>query len=372
MRKIIHLALTIQLFISITMAQNNPKNLDIDWKTDLSTRAVPLEEFTTLLVPDGIPPIDEPRFWDRETARQHFFLHEPVIAVSINGLARAYPLSILTYHEIVNDRIGMKTISVTYCPLCNAALVFDRALTFKGKPYLLDFGVSGMLRNSDLVMWDRQTESWWQQFTGTALVGELTGAKLNVIPSMLISLEEFFEAYPDGNVLSTETGHFMEYGTNPYTGYDDPGNSRPRLFDGTVDQRLPAMERVIDVHVNGKYKVYPLTAIREAEVINDTFQGQHLVLFHTTKTVSVLDDRQISASRNIGSVTVFLPEAEGQALTFFREGEVFKDRQTGSSWTIAGKCISGELKGSSLLPVVHGNHFAFAWFAFHPDSEIHE
>ena len=353
------------------MAQKNPKNLDIDWNTDLSNHAVPLEEFTTLLEPDGIPPIDDPKFWDREKAAENFFTHEPVIAVEVNGQARAYPLSILTYHEIVNDRVGGKPISVTYCPLCNAALVFDRQLTFNGKDYLLDFGVSGMLRNSDLVMWDRQTESWWQQFTGTALVGELTGATLDLISSMLISLEEFFVSYPGGKVLSTETGHFRNYGTNPYTGYDDLENTQPRLFDGEVDARLPAMERVIDVHMKGKYKVYPLSRISQEGVINDTFNGQHLVLFYTSKTVSVLDDSEIAESRKVGSVTVFVPEVKDRQLTFIKEGEHFKDTQTGSTWSITGKCISGPMKGEALWPVTHGNHFAFAWFTFHPDSEIY-
>lgn len=355
---------------SITMAQQNPRNLDIDWKTDTSNHIAPLEEFTALLNPDGIPPIDKPQFWEAERAMKAYFEHEPVIAIEIGGEARAYPLSILTYHEIVNDSVGGIPVSATYCPLCNAAIVFDRRLNFKEKDWLLDFGVSGMLRNSDLVMWDRQTESWWQQFTGTALVGELAGAQMTILSSMLISLKEFIDTYPTGLVLSTETGYNMEYGTNPYTGYDDPGNTQPRLFNGEVDSRLPAMERVIDVFVKGKYKIYPLSLISRKEAINDTFQDQHLVLFYTSKTVSVLDEREIADSRTIGSVTVFVPQVKDRLLTFTKEGEVFKDDQTGSGWTITGKCITGELKGEELWPVNHGNHFAFAWFTFHPDSEI--
>jgi hypothetical protein len=254
--------------------------------------------------------------------------------------------------------------------LCNAAIAFDRRLNFNDDQWLLDFGVSGMLRNSDLVMWDRQTESWWQQFTGEALVGELAGAQLTILSSMLISLKEFIDTYPNGLILSTETGFNMEYGTNPYTGYDDPGITQPRLFKGEVDSRLPAMERVFDVFINGKYKIYPLSLISREEVINDTFQDQHLVLFYTSKTVSVLDEREIADSRTIGSVTVFIPEVNDQLLTFKKEGGGFKDDQTGSGWTITGKCIAGKLKGEELWPITHGNHFAFAWFAFHPDSEI--
>lgn len=365
--------LAILFFLTTTvMAQKNPNNVEVDWKTDTSNRIVPLDEFTALLVPDGIPPIDEPVFWKRDKATHTFFEHEPVIAVRIKGQSKAYPLSILTFHEIVNDSIGGIPVSVTYCPLCNAAMVYDRRLTYQGREYLLDFGVSGMLRNSDLVMWDRQTESWWQQFTGTALVGKLAGAHLELVPSMIISLEEFFESYPDGKILSTETGHLREYGTNPYTGYDDPGNIQPRLFKGEVDSRLPAMERVINVHVRGEYIIYPLSIISKKEVINDTFNDQPLVLFYTSKTVSILDEQEISGSRKVGSVTVFVPQVGDRMLTFFKTSEGFEDEQTGSIWSITGKCIAGEFEGKELWPMNYGNHFAFAWFAFHPDSGVYK
>jgi hypothetical protein len=343
----------------------------VDWKTDKSNRLVELEEFTALLVPDGIPPIDEPSFWDKERAMQAFFMHEPVIAVEINNEAKAYPLSILMFHEIVNDELGSLPISATYCPLCNAAIVFDRRLKHDGKEYLLDFGVSGMLRKSDLVMWDRQTETWWQQFTGEALVGHLSGAELQIIPSLIISLEEFFEAYPNGQVLSNETGHFRVYGTNPYTAYDDEQNT-PRFFKGTIDDRLPAMERVIDIHVRGKYKVYPLSIIQKKQVINDHFEGEDVVLFYTSKTVSVLDESLISESKQIGSVTVFSPVIEGQALRFRKDGDYFIDVSAKSVWNIAGQCLEGLHKGKQLNPKAHGNHFAFAWFAFRPESEVYE
>jgi len=354
-----------------TMAQQNPKNLDINWKTDTSNHLVPLEEFTALLMPDGIPPIDKPEFWNAEAATKAFFEHEPFIVIEIGGEAKAYALSILTYHEIVNDTLGGVPVSVSYCPLCNAAIVFDRRLTFKGKDLLLDFGVSGMLRNSDLVMWDRQTESWWQQFTGTALVGELAGEQLTYLSSMIISLGEFMEAYPDGLVLSTNTGFDMEYGTNPYTGYDNLENKQPRLYKGEVDSRLPAMERIIDVQVDGNYRIYPLSVISEKKIINDTFEDQPLVIFFTSKTVSVLDEKNIAESREIGSVTVFKPVVNNELLSFKMGSKGFEDVQTGSQWSIAGKCVSGKLKGEELWPVIHGNHFAFAWFEFFPESDIY-
>ena len=356
---------------STALAQQNPREFEIKWKTDTSSRIAPLQEFTALLKPDGIPPIDKPEFWNTEMATRALFEHEPVIAIETGNEAKAYPLSILTYHEIVNDNIGGIPVSVTYCPLCNAAIVFDRRLVFNEKEWLLDFGVSGMLRNSDLVMWDRQTQSWWQQFTGEALVGELAGAQLTYLSSMLISLEEFTETYPQGLVLSTNTGHNMDYGTNPYTGYDDLSNTQPRLYKGEVDSRLPAMERVIDIHVRGKFKIYPLSEISRKRVINDRFEDLDVVIFYSSKTVSVLDEKDISESRQIGSVTVFRPVVNDRLLNFTWNRKGFVDNKTGSVWGITGKCISGELKGTELHPVVHGNHFAFAWFAFHPDTEVY-
>ena len=302
---------------------------------------------------------------------EFYFEHEPVISVENKGIAKAYPLSVLMYHEIVNDNLGDLPILATYCPLCNAAIVFDRRLTFNGKDYLLDFGVSGMLRKSDLVMWDRQTESWWQQLMGEALVGKLAGAELSFINSQIISLNEFSETYPEGLVLSTETGHLRDYGTNPYIGYDDPGNKQPRLFLEKPDTRLPAMERVIDICVNGKYKIYPLSVVSEKKVINDSFQDQHIVIFYTEKTVSVLDENNIASSKKVGSATAFDPRVENEILVFDKFDNGFKDRNTGSTWTITGKCTEGHLKGRKLRTLRHGNHFAFAWFAFYPESEIY-
>lgn len=355
----------------LSIAQNNPRNLILNWKTDTSKHNVSLNELTALMLRDGIPPIDTPIFWGKDKAIENLFLHEPVITVVIGDETRAYPLSILMFHEVVNDQIGNNYFTVTYCPLCNAAIVFNRTLVINGKPTVLDFGVSGMLRNSDMVMWDRQTESWWQQFTGEAIVGKLTGTELPIINSQLLSLEEFLENYPTGKILSTETGHEMKYGQNPYTSYDNLDNTQPRLFKGKVDERLPAMERIININVNNKQKIYPLTIIQNAQVINDVFENKNLVLFYSDKTVSVLDQNNIAQSKKVGSVTVFSPIIKKQKLEFAKEGNYFVDKKTNSKWNITGKCIEGKYKNQQLIPVIHGNHFAFAWFAFNPDCEIY-
>ncbi len=366
--------LTVVLFglVFDGITQRNPRNIEQEWETDKSKHSVPLDEFKVIVKRDGIPPIDRPFYWRTDKAKDLLDKEEPVISLEVNGKARAYPLSILMYHEIVNDKIGGKPLTVTYCPLCNSAIVFDRKLTHEGEEYLLDFGVSGMLRKSDLVMWDRQTESWWQQFTGKAVVGELTGAQLDIIPSSIISLESFINSHPDGKVLSTVTGTQRDYGTNPYKGYDDKSNNRPKMFAGKVDPRLPAMERVIHIEGDSTYKVYPFSEVKEQQVIHDTHEGQPVVLFHKEGARSVLDAKKISKSEQIGSVVAYDPTVNGQKLTFNKKGDSFVDTQTGSKWNIAGECIEGKWEGQELDKLVHGNDFAFAWFAFHPDSKLYK
>ncbi|MGZ0015164.1 DUF3179 domain-containing protein [Yeosuana sp. AK3] len=353
-------------------AQKNPRNVQTQWETNLDKKSVPLDEFLTLLKPDQIPPINTPSFISLEEAKNTYFEHEPVIAVEINNEAKAYPLSVLMYHEIVNDVVGGTPIIATYCPLCNAAIAFNRNLTFEGKTYKLDFGVSGMLRKSDMVMWDRQTQSWWQQFTGEGLVGDLTGASLKFIPSLLISLSDFAKNYPNGTVLSTNNGlGAVDYGSNPYVNYDNMDNKTPFLFKETVDERLPAMERIVDVSFEGTTRIYPLTAIQKETVINDAINNNQLVIFYESKTVSVLDSKTIKESKSIGAVTVFSPIVDNKKLTFVSKNQEFFDTKTNSEWTIAGKCISGTHKGKQLETIRSGNHFAFAWFAFQPECEIY-
>ncbi|MEX1002595.1 MAG: DUF3179 domain-containing protein [Crocinitomicaceae bacterium] len=358
------------------IAQKNPRDLDLKWKTDTNNTTIPLNEFTALMYADGIPPIDDPDFYDLENAKKEYFAFEPVIAVEIDGKAKAYPLSVLMFHEIVNDSLGGTGITVTYCPLCNSALVFNRDLVYKGKSYHLDFGVSGMLRKSDMVMYDRQTESWWQQFMGEALVGALMGAQLDIIPAPVISLDEFAALYPNGRVLAKVLDDKGEaefsYGHNPYVGYDDIAHEKPRLFFDEVDDRLPAMSRVVDVIVGQKHKIYPLKVVSKEKVINDSFEQRPISIFYTEKVVSVLDSADIKKSKTIGAVNVFWAEVDGRVLTFKKKKDDFIDHQTKSVWNMKGECIKGELKGKELTTLPHGTHFAFAMFAFYPDALIYK
>lgn len=337
-----------------------------EWQTDFSKRSVPYAEILSGGVPrDGIPPLDNPQFTTVADADQWLEAQEPVIAFELNGAAKAYPLQILTWHEIVNDTVGGVPVVATFCPLCNSAIVFER--TLGGVVY--DFGVSGKLRNSDLIMWDRQTESWWQQLTGAAIVGELTGQRLPLLPSSIVAWQDFKAAYPDAAVLSRDTGHHRDYGSNPYVGYDRV-DKPPFLFFGRQDDRLLPMERVAALTVGDAAAAFPFSLLAREGVVHYRVGGQGLAVFFQPGARSALDGRSIADSKGVGATGVFDRDFEGQQLTFQGDGEGFADAETGSRWNILGQATAGPLAGGQLTPVVHANHFWFAWAAFRPDTEI--
>lgn len=375
MKYLLPIILVFVLFFTSAAQVQNPEKLDERYITDTTIHSVDLSEFIALLPRDAFKVLNYPGFLNINDGLNTFFEHEPVLSVNINNRAKAYPLNILTYHEISNDTLSGKNLLVSFCPLCNSGIVFDRTLKVDGEEHTAIFGVSGMLRKSDMVMWDDITESWWQQLTGEAIVGKMTGTTLEFIPSQILSVKEFFDSYPDGLIMSKKTGFEKSeewYGRNRYTGYDSLGaQPRSRFFQDEVDSRLPAMERIVEVSSRGYYKVYPYTAIQKAGVINDEVYSKKIVLFHQPGTVSILDKEDLKQSRDIGTVTVFSAVYDGRHLTFSRSDNGFVDDQTGSSWTISGKCIQGDLEGAQLRGEVYGNHFAFAWFAFHPESEIY-
>jgi len=295
------------------------------WRnTDFSKRAVDMDEILWGGVPkDGIPPIDDPVYGSVDDAREAGLAPtEPVVSVGVNGDWRAYPLRVLTRHEIVNTEIGGQPVTVTYCPLCNSAVVFDRRLD--GTVY--DFGVSGFLRNSDLIMWDRQTESWWQQFTGRAIVGEMTGAELDMLPMRMESFENFAERAPgDAKVLVTGRG-LRAYGANPYEGYDTA--QRPFLYDGPPPPGgLPPLERVAAVDDTAWTFDY-LKHRRRVE------HGDLVITWEPGQN-SALNTRLIAEGRDVGNVVVQRKTEDG------------------------------------LEDVVHDITFVFAFHAFNPEGTIH-
>ena len=290
-------------FAAVQPASADPARWRAEWaKTDFSRSSV---DFASILSggppKDGIPSIDNPKFeklvggkasgWSADIGDT-----EAVISLALGGDARAYPLRVLMWHEIVNDTVGGKPVAVTYCPLCNAALVFERTLGGQ----VLDFGTTGKLRNSDLVMYDRQTESWWQQFTGEAIVGALLGSELKLVPSRLESFERFRKRFPEGRVLVPSDPGKRNYGANPYVRYDEIG-SVPFLFRGDFPEGIQPMERVVAVEVEpGRFEAWQLGLLRESGEI----RTGDLVIRWEAGQASALDAATVGGGRDVGNVTV--------------------------------------------------------------------
>ncbi|MCV0402478.1 MAG: DUF3179 domain-containing protein [Chloroflexi bacterium] len=341
------------------------------WSTDFTRHEVPLDEFLSGGPgKDGIPAIDDPKFAEIG-AIDWLEDQEPVIMVGVEDEWRAYPIQILMWHEIVNDTIAGVPVAVTFCPLCHTAIAFDR--TVDGT--VLDFGVSGNLRHSDLVMYDRQTESWWQQATGRGIVGEYSGTALEFLPSQLVSWAQFKELHPDGMVLTRDTGHGRDYGANPYGGYDRAA-SRPFLLgDQTLlDGRLNPKVRIVGIIIDDESVAFPLPDVAEEGVVNSEVAGEPIVLLWSPGTSSALGAPTIAGGDNVGSVVVYgRTGPDGEVLEFepASDGRM-TDTQTGSTWNTGGVAIDGPLAGTELEPVVNDQPFWFAWAIFRPDTVIWE
>lgn len=335
-------------------------------KTDRSRALVPLEDIVSGgPPPDGIPAIDRPAFVTVEAARAWLRPQEPVLALEVDGDARAYPLQILVWHEIVNDTVGGTAVAVTYCPLCNSGLVFERVV----EGTTLDFGTSGQLYKSDLVMYDRQTHSLWAQMEGRAIVGALAGTRLRLVPANTIAFEDWTAIHPRGKVLSRDTGHQRRYGVNPYQSYDAP-DLAPFLFFGRPDGRRPPKERVVGVVIGSVPRAYPWPELAKRGVVQETAGGEPLVVFYRAGARSALDQARMAESRAVGATGVFRPVVDGRSLTFEAAGDGFRDRETGSAWNLLGHALRGPLAGKRLAPIPHVDAFWFAWAAFHPTTSI--
>ena len=264
---------------------------------------------------DGIPALDDPDFISvaDETRIEPL---EPVITLELGGDIRAYPIRYLTWHEIVNDTVNGIPVSVTFCPLCNSALTFDRRV----EGQVLSFGVSGKLRNSDMIMYDRETESWWQQALGTGVVGQFTDIELDTLPSWMESWQEFSTRNPDGLVMA-EPGYNRDYGRNPYRGYDS--STKPFLYSGEMPPHgIDALARVIRVGD----RAWPMERLRTDGEVTEA----GVTISWRSGQASALDTARIEAGRDVGSIRV--RNASGQ-------------------------------------DVPHDVMFAFAYHAFWPDGE---
>ena len=348
----------------------SPSNLNTrNWSTNFCLNKV---DFSEILVgnpvKDGIPSLLNPKMETLEDAANWLSDRSPVIAMEIEGEARAYPQAILMWHEIANDVIAEVPVAVTFCPLCNSSISFDRRV----EDDVLDFGVSGFLRHSDMVMFDRQSESWWQQLTGEGLAGDFAGVLLDIVPSQVISFGSFAERYPDGLVLSRETGYSRRYGINPYTNYDSsPG--RPFLFRGEPDPRLPSpVDHVLAAIVDDVAIAYPFSILREEMVVNDVIGETPVAVFFQSGVASALGDSDIDNAADLGTAGLYISTVDGETLGFTaNDNGTFLDEQTGSTWNAFGEAIAGALEGTELEWLNAFPHFWFAWAAFYPETDIY-
>ncbi|MDE0941560.1 MAG: DUF3179 domain-containing protein [Alphaproteobacteria bacterium] len=311
------------LFLLPNVMRADPAQWASEWaKTDFTKHAIPLDEIMSGGVrKDQIPSIDQPKYISVSEATT-LAPTEPVVGLTLNGKSRAYPLSVLIWHEIVNDVMAGVPVAVTFCPLCNAAVVFDRRVDGQ----TLEFGTTGKLRYSDLVMYDRQSESWWQQFTGEAIVGERTGQALRFLPARLESFAKFRARAPMGDVLVPSDPNMRRYGMNPYGGYDS--SHTPFLYRGELPGVVAPLARVVAV---GK-RAWSVDYLQIKQRI-ETKAG--LILTWEKGQNSALDSGVIAEGRDVGNVLVQRRNDEGK-----------------------------------LVDAQYRVDFAFAFYAFHPDVKI--
>jgi hypothetical protein len=303
--------------------------------------------------PDGIPSIDNPKFIQIQKAEEFLEDSDLVVGLNINGDIRAYPLQILVWHEIVNDKVGNTPVAVTYCPLCFTNQVFNRTMN---DGQILEFGTSGKLYNSNLVMYDRTTKSLWSQAMAQGIGGTFAGIKLERIPFDVAYWKEWKQLYPDSKVLSTDTGSTRPYGADPYGDYYTNGEI---LFPvSNSDDRLGLKEIVIGLENKGQYKAFKLQEIEDKKVINNQVNGKPIVLF----------------SLHPFMARVYDPVVNGQTLEFNYniKDKKFVDKQTNSMWNFDGKSISGQMKGKQLTRLSFDEGFWFEWVAFHPKTELYD
>lgn len=318
-------------------------------ETDGVKHMIPLDKIKDGGPPkDGIPSIDDPVF---ATVSDSQFMSDSdtVIGLEINGEAKAYPLFILVWHEIVNDRVGDIPVSVTYCPLCYTNQVFERIVDGQE----VEFGTSGKLYNSNLLMYDRMTESYWSQALGIAVKGELTGYRLSLVPFDVITWGDWKQLHPDTSVLTTDTGYLRSYATDPYGNY----YTEPRIIFPVEnrDDRMHPKEIIIGFNHDGISKAFKQSDVKSEIVINDSVGTTPVVL------VSLYSENSRAFERTVN----------GEVLDFqYLDGKII-DIQSNSEWNYDGLAISGQYEGKQLerLPIEPG--FWFQWVAFHPQTLVY-
>lgn len=297
---------------------------------------------------DGIPSIDNPKFVTVENS-EFVSNSDVVIGLRINDETRAYPLFILVWHEIVNDKVGGVPVSITYCPLCYTNQVFERIINGN----VVEFGTSGKLYNSNLLMYDRLTDSYWSQGLGLAVTGELSGHKLKIIPFDVITWGDWKTLYPETLVLTTDTGHIRSYATDPYGNY----YTDPRIIFpvDNEDDRMHPKEIILGFNEDGIFKAYKQSDVEFSKIINDDIGDTSILLFSLFNQNSRAFDRTI----------------DGRVLDFQYEDDKIIDIQTNSEWNYEGTAISGPMNGNQLSRIPLEPSFWFSWVSFYPNTLIY-
>ncbi|MFY9301331.1 MAG: DUF3179 domain-containing protein [Candidatus Nitrosotenuis sp.] len=336
------------------VTQQSPTQIDTERTVQIQTtngikHIVPLNEIRSGGPPkDGIPSIDSPKFVSADKA--DFVSDDDIVmGLELNGETRAYPLFILVWHEIVNDRFGDTPVAVTYCPLCFTMQVFARRVN----GVETEFGTSGKLYNSNLVMYDRNTDSQWSQALGQSITGELAGQKLARIPFDVAKWSDWKKLHPDTVVLTTETGYLRPYGSDPYGDYyTDPRVIFPVKYQ---DDRMHPKEIILGFDHADSYRAYKLTDVEAKGIVNDEFDEQKILLVSISSFTVRAFDRTI----------------DGKALEFAKTGDIITDKQTSSEWNVDGMAVSGPMEGKQLARLVYDPGFWFSWVAFHPNTEVY-
>jgi Protein of unknown function (DUF3179) len=314
--------------------------------------------------PDGIPALADAKF-ERADTVDWLIPEEPVLSLTLNGETRAYPVQILIFHEIVNDTVGGVPVAVTYCPLCNSAVAFDRRIAGR----VVTFGTSGKLLYSNLVMYDRQTRSLWPQLAGQAVAGVLTGTRLTAYPVQTLAWQDWLADNPHAWVLSNQTGYDRSYGFNPYGGYDQP-NSQPFDLDRPADPRLPPKTRIVALGGDHDPVAITLDTLTARHVITLRVAGQNVVIWALPGLRSALDMPDLEAGRTIAATGALDPHWHGRLLHFTPRGTQFIDAETGSHWTVLGRAVGGPARGARLQTAHYTDTFWFAWAAYQPHTRI--
>ncbi len=335
------------------------------WRTNLDKFVVDPKIVGPGLPRDSIPPIYEPKFESMSEADSWLDDDDLAGVLTIDGRTKIYPYPILFWHEVVNDRIGDTPVLVTYCPLCATVIAFDRRV---GGEELV-FGVSGKLRHKNLIMWDHQTESWWQQLTGEALVGDLAGEKLQFIALRTLPWGEVRRSTDDALVLSRESTQDERlsgfYAIKPCpTEYPDEGLL---WTGGPTSEALGSHTRVVGLS-QPEEVAYPISELARLGVVNDVVGTQPVVLIYSAEPC--VDTLTGLGADTVDAAAVYTPEVGGQALSFYLEGGRILDRETGSAWSAAGLAVEGPLEGRQLDALPHTISFWAPWVAFHPETEL--